>query len=261
MLGAYVAPDGNTKEQVEILTKMAKKWAHNITKSYLSPHEALTAYVQVLFPALVYPVAVMPLTEAECDKIVQPAIKALLSRINMPLTTARTLLYGPSRYGGLELPNLYVHGNTLKIMILMGHLQKCDATEPILRISLGNIQQQVGISRYVLEENFSKYSFLVEHSWFKHVWKFLHEFGGSLSIPDAWTPQSPYENDNFLMDMVMSINTPDSTITKFNLCRLQKQMYFFTDTLDSKNINLHSLIAHPNYHQINKEKFPMIEVP
>ena len=132
MLGTYVVPDGNTKEQVEILTKIAKRWKHNITKSYLSLHEALTAYVQVLFAALVYPVVLMPLTEAECDKIVQPAIKALLSRINMPLTTARTLLYGHSRYGGLELPNLYVYGNTLKIMMLMGHLQKCDATEPIL---------------------------------------------------------------------------------------------------------------------------------
>ena len=163
MMGAYVAPDENTKEQVEILTKIAKKWAHNITKSYLSPHEALKAYVQVLFPALVYPVAAMLLTEAECDKIVQSAIKAPLNRINMPLTTARTLLYGPSRYDRLELPNLYVYGNTLKIMMLMGHLQKCDATEPILRISLGNIQQQVGISRHVLEVFFSKYSFLAEH--------------------------------------------------------------------------------------------------
>ena len=59
----------------------------------------------------------------------------------------------------------------------------------------------------------------------------------------------------------MSINIPNSTITKFNLCRLQKQMYFFTDTLDSKNINLHSLIAHPDYHRSNNEKFPMIQVP
>ena len=29
MLGAYVAPDGNTKEQVEVLTKIAKKWANS----------------------------------------------------------------------------------------------------------------------------------------------------------------------------------------------------------------------------------------
>ena len=169
MLGAYVAPDGNSKGQVEILTKIAQKLANHVTKSYLSPDEALTAYVRVLFPALVYPVVVMPLTEDECDRIVQPAIKALLSKLNMSLSTARALLYGPSLYGGLELPNLYVHGNALKLLMLIGHLQKCDATEPILHLSLGNIQQQVGISTNVLEANFSKYSFLAEKSWFKHI--------------------------------------------------------------------------------------------
>ena len=146
-------------------------------------------------------------------------------------------------------------------MMLVGHLQKCDATEPILRISLDNIQQQVGISHHVLEAKFLKYNFLAEHSWFKHEWKFLHEIGGSLSVPDAWIPKSPYENDNFRMDMVMSINIPNSTIANFNLCRLQKQMHFFTDTSDSKNINLHSLLAHPDYHRSNNEKFPMIQVP
>ena len=74
--------------------------------SYLTPHEAIVAYTQVLFPALVYPLAMIALSEADCDYVVQPAIVALLRKINLPTITARLLLYGHPRLGGLGLPNL-----------------------------------------------------------------------------------------------------------------------------------------------------------
>ena len=109
--------------------------------SCLTPHEAIVAYTQVLFPALLYPLAMIALSEADCDYIVQPAIVALLGKINLPTITARLLLYGHPRLGGLGLPNLYVHSNILKIMMFLGHLQKEDSTATILTISLGTAQQ------------------------------------------------------------------------------------------------------------------------
>ena len=80
MLGAFVAPNGSTATHVKILKGLSQKWANKIERSYLTPHEALVAYVQVLFPAIVYPTAVMPLSEKDCDDIVRPAITALLSK-------------------------------------------------------------------------------------------------------------------------------------------------------------------------------------
>ena len=78
MLGVYLASDGTFRIQIDVLRKKAEKWAQRVDHSYLIPHEAMTAYVQVLFPALVYPLGVCSITEQECDFIVQPAIKALL---------------------------------------------------------------------------------------------------------------------------------------------------------------------------------------
>ena len=133
----------------------------------------------------------MPITEKDCDNIIRPALNALLEKLHIPKTTCRKLLYGPAQYGGMELPNLYVHGNILKLMMFIGHLQKEDVTMPIIRTSLGKVQQQTGISLLVLESNFSKYEILVETCWIKHVWKFLHEINGRLSVEEAWMPKSP----------------------------------------------------------------------
>ena len=146
MLGAFVAPNGCMKKQIKILTEIAQKWAWKISKSYLTPHESLIAFKQVLFPALVYPQAVMPLTEKDCDNIIRPALNALLKKLHFPKITCRKLLYGPARCGGMELPNLYVHGNILKLMMFIGHMQKEDATMPLIRTSFGAVQQQTGIS-------------------------------------------------------------------------------------------------------------------
>ena len=110
MLGAFVAPDGNTEEQVKRLKAQAQAWATKVEKSYLTPHETLTAFTQVLFPALVYPVAVIALTEDECDDITRPALQALLKILHLPINTSRLILYGPARYGGFGIPNLYVQG-------------------------------------------------------------------------------------------------------------------------------------------------------
>ena len=77
----------------------------------------------------------------------RPAILALLKKLHMPQNTNRDSLYGPARYGGLELPNLYVFGNILKSMMLIGHSQKEDTEIPILRVALESVQQHVGISK------------------------------------------------------------------------------------------------------------------
>ena len=63
MLGAFVAPDGNVEEQVKILVKQVSEWAEKLNRSFLTPTEALVAYTQVLFPSIIYPVAVLALTE------------------------------------------------------------------------------------------------------------------------------------------------------------------------------------------------------
>ena len=93
MLGAYVAPNGSTDTQIKILKQIVARWAENISRSYLTPHESLIAFKQVFFPAVVYPVAVMPITEKDCNDIMRPAIKALLQKLNMPITTNRDLIH------------------------------------------------------------------------------------------------------------------------------------------------------------------------
>lgn len=261
MLGAFVAPDGYTDEQVKILVTKSKEWADRLSKSFLTPHEALTAYTQVLFHALIYPVAVLALSEDQCDQVVRPAITELLKKLGMSPKTSRLLLYGPARYGGLNLPNLYAQGYIIKIMMIVGHWQKGDTTATILKITLGTSQQQVGISAPILESNYDKYSFLMDDGWVKNVWNFLNNMHGSITIKDLWVPQSNYSNDITLMDKILGIDLDQATTKRINLCRLHKQYYHISDILHSRQRHLYHDIFNPRKQRPNLEKFPTVVVP
>ena len=102
---------------------------------------------------------------------------------------------------------------------------------------------------------------MVETCLIKHVWKFLHEINGKLSLERAWMPKSPHKNDIMLVDKVMENSLPTKTLQQFNLCRLQKRSYFLKDILDSKQKGLHPLILHPDYQLFLFEKFPHTILP
>ena len=261
MLGAFVAPDGNVEDQVKVLLKKSTAWAERLNRSHLTAHEAFTAYVQVLFPSLIYPVAVLALNEEQCDKIVSPVITALLRKLNIPITTSRLLLYGPARYGGFDLPNLYVQGYILKIMMIVGHWQKSDTTATILDIVMGTSQQQVGISTSILENDFGKYGPLLNDGWVKAVWKFIDDINGKIILKDLWVPESIYRNDITLMEKIISIDIPINTQKQLNLCRLHKEYYYVTDIMDSQNQYLHPDAYSPTAKRPNMEKFPVVTVP
>ena len=169
MLGTLVAPDGNTAKQVKILLNKSQEWTDKLGRIYLTAHGALIGFTQVLFPALIYPVAVLALSESHYDTIMSPAINALLKKLCLPKSTSRLLLYGPARYSGLNLHNLYVQGYIIKLMMIVGHWQKDYTSATILDIVLGTSQQQVGIHIPILESNFTKYGFILDDGWMKKV--------------------------------------------------------------------------------------------
>ena len=154
MLGGYVACDGNTKKQVDVLYELAKNWAIKVKRSHLNRHEAYVAYHQVLVPALIYAIGAIPVIEDDCSFIMGPALAALLPKLDMPATMARDLVHGPARYGGPEITHIYTVACTNRIKIFIGHLRKKDATGDILQISLGCCQQEVGVGPNLLQQDF-----------------------------------------------------------------------------------------------------------
>ena len=85
----------------------AKGWAIKISTSQLNSHEVhTTAYYQILIPAPVFPLGIIPVSEEDCIRIMGPALKALLKKVGLGANMTRDLVHAPLRYGGPSIAHI-----------------------------------------------------------------------------------------------------------------------------------------------------------
>ena len=262
MLGGFVAPDGNTKVQCGILYKTAKQWGLKITFSHLNEQEVWVAYHKVLIPALIYPLGAIPLDETQRKKIMGPALKAMLPKLGLSATTARDPIHAVPRHGGPGIADIYTHTGTMRIKMFLGHWRENDATVDILKISMGCCQQEVEIGPNLLEKDYRKYGWILQHCWIKVLWQFLDDINGTIIIEEDWHQQR-YENDIYLMNIVHDMALSKDQIRQINQCRLFKRVTFISEILHHDLHDFHLDIWDPTKQMssnINK-RFPIIEMP
>ena len=106
-LGVHLTPGGNEKAQLDVMMDKATKWSMKVQKSYLLKFAADIGLKTTIMKLLGYPLAAVCLTESQFDKIMRPVLKAALPKMDVNQNIGRVYVYGPEKYQGLELPNLY----------------------------------------------------------------------------------------------------------------------------------------------------------
>jgi hypothetical protein len=95
-------------------TKSDHAYARGILSVNVTNYEAWTGLFVIWFGQMNYPLAVITLTERECEKIQTKAINASLSKCGFRRTTARAIVFGPPWYGSMGWRYLYfeqgIHG-------------------------------------------------------------------------------------------------------------------------------------------------------
>ena len=110
-------------------------------------------------------------------------------------------LFGPSTFGGLEIPAFEITTNVHHWEMLRNHLEQDDPTKKILMASLGYSQLAVGSGTQVLSLLYKGYSHLVQDVFVKQVWHFLDSCKAKVYIPGLWIPSLQRNKDRFLMDI------------------------------------------------------------
>ena len=261
MLGAYIAPDGNTKLQFTKLHDISKQWGHRVSNGYLSRFDVQNSFKLGLIPALQYPLGVGVLTEAQCDKLLVPAMSTLLNKMGVVKTVNRTIVHGPGQYGGFNIPNLYTIQGYHKIQMMLGHMRKMDTTGDLIVIALATMQQELGITQQALSLQFDQYEFLVSPCWVKEVWRFLYSICGTMQIESQWTPKPSYARDINLMEMILRWDIPDSKKHIINLCRIYNKVYFVGDLYEANGTRIKPSVSAFHGNNYHDDKFPTMSLP
>ena len=95
------------KKAKAILRGHAAEFAGRIGLAKINPVTALYAFQLYLCPKISYPLPVSSFSFKECVYIQAPALMVTLPKLKVNRNTARAIVHGPHRHGGLKMQHAY----------------------------------------------------------------------------------------------------------------------------------------------------------
>jgi hypothetical protein len=228
-LGVHISGDGNQRKAKELLRGHSANYAGKIGPAAINPVTAFYAFQLYLSPKLGYSLPVSSFTFKDCSYIQAPALMVTLPKLKINRNTARAIVHGPRKFGGLRLKHLYCEQANGQLRLLLGHLRNRDHTGELIIIAMSYLQIIVGSTKPFWNLPYSKYAKWLENSWLKSIWEFLNRVGFALDVRLAWTPPKQREGDSTLITIFIESGYRGAELAQLNRCRLFHQVFFISD--------------------------------
>ncbi len=147
-----------------------------------------------------------------------PALMAVLPKLHLNHHTARSILYGPELYGGLNLPDAYFLQSIGQLQFFIGHLRIKDKTGTLILISMSHLQLLVGSDFPFFHLPFQKYSKWIEHFWLTSIWQLVSKVNFTVTVKRAWKPELQRRNDIILMQFFIDLKYNPIQLEALNRC-------------------------------------------
>jgi hypothetical protein len=180
----------------------------------------------------------LSLNQKQCSSIQSPAICAILSKLHLNQHTSCAIVFGPSDYGGLDLPELYTSEGIGQFRFLLGHLRLHDKTAKLILIYISYIQLLVVSSTLFFNLPYTAYSHSTDGGWLVSVWNFLFTTGLQIQIKRALVTQPPRKADMAIMDFFISLNLKPKQLKILNRCRVYLQILFVSDICSADGLTI-----------------------
>ena len=218
MLGVRLSADGLDNEEVEFRKQQAKEWSDRLRTGHLPRHLAWQSLNTTIMPQLEYPLPATTFSRQQCSDIMTPVLQTGLSNSGIVRTISQAIVYGPLKYQGLGIHDLYVTQGIAHIEKLINHAYSTrDPTGQLLRASAQHLLLELGTGSKLFDHDFRILGTVATRSWMTHTWQFFSEFGINLeSTLPTLALQCPA--DQFLMDAFQSHYRKG--LAKLNRCRM-----------------------------------------
>ena len=139
-----------------------------------------------------------------------------LPKMGYNRTTARAVVYGPEKHGGIGIKSLYAEQSIAQITALIQHTRLHSPFGRTIRINMDWVQITAGIQCPVLED--TRPIQHLEGEWFKSIREFLFKTNSKIEIDNLWVPKLQRKQDRCIMDVLRNCNdTPKINRVKIYL--------------------------------------------
>ena len=206
------------------------------------------------------------------DAIQRPFINTLLPKLRLNRHTKRAIIWGPSKYGGLQIKDMYVEQLSRTVQQFVAHIRSDSAVGKTMKISVDAYQLLIGSSKPFMELNPCRFPYRPDskHTKITFLWEHLHGINATLKIADQWLPTLRYHNDIAIMDAVLEAQTkavgtasfiPNQHIVYANACWLWLKATVLSDITDEVGNNIRPCMMDGSEKCKHDITYPMQENP
>ena len=209
-LGIFTAPDGNSTDQFNYLMGKAETFADKMkSQNILSKNDAWINLTHTITKTMEYPMGSTTLVEKQWDKIATTIKQAALPKAGIVRTFPHAVLYGPSKFQGLDWMNLW-HDQELTHLYNMVDAVNGKTKGLRYQATTEQLRLETGYPGRFTEVPFEILGDLTTDTWIKTLWSYCHQH--SISIKDSFgTFDLLREHDVFLMPLFVSKFGDDPT--------------------------------------------------
>jgi hypothetical protein len=146
--------------------------------------------------------------------------------------TARAVVYGPAKHGGIGIKHLYAEQSIAQITALLQHTRLNSPLGRTMFINLECVQMIAGIQKPVLEDTEPLQH--MEGDWFKSTRTFLQKTACTIQIDGLWTPRVQRLHDKCIMDV---LRTSQDTM-QINRVRIYLQATTIADIANAEGTHI-----------------------
>ncbi len=131
---------------------------------------------------------------------------------------------------GIGLPHLGVEAVIAVTNKLLMHYGCNTATGQLMQTLYSLFFSELGLSFTPLQESYSRYSFIVTHSWMKTLWEKVSKFDIKI-VMTAVSQKFPREGNQFIMQVLAQKGYDSDALLWLNRVRISLQLLFMSDIL------------------------------
>jgi hypothetical protein len=238
-LGFHLTGDITSSAHKKIMKIKAKGYSEAIISGSLKRGESAMAYNSYYMASIYYGTAATSLIYKECEEIQRPDVNAILPKMGINRNTARAVVFGTSKYGGLGLDHLYAVQGFAQLQYLIGSLRTQDNTGNLYQMLLQYTQLDCGTDTSILEADFTIYEpAILAKNWITECWIYMSLCKATVAITGLWDPTKARYGDTALMDEFLKQDMSDSQVKDVSRCRIYLQVFHVSDITDLTGNNI-----------------------
>ena len=234
-LGIRYSVDGSWKAEYKFWQDFTDEYVRMVRRARLDRLGGFHAYATLWCAKFRYCSPCLGFNKTKLAVITKKVMGPCLAAAGYSSKMPRAVVFGPSRYGGLEWETPHSMLLNAQLSLLVGSVRMDDTVGKLIQIQLEWLQVHAGTETPVLELN--KQLGYLPVCWLSNLHGLLVDAGVKVSIPGLWRAKIRRKNDVILMDYVQK-HLPDWMWKGINMCRLFLQAIVLSDltTIDGTEI-------------------------